>query len=377
MKKYAKALLCLALIVTVICSFSSCFVLNAIPKKPQTENSKETVANPTGSNIPYTSGDAVNIGNTVYAITENALLAAKNGQIETLYEGKFKEYNTMVTNGEKIITVDFFGNVLYFDIRTKSVTTLFTVNPLYSICGANQNSIFMETKESEDEWWGSVVMSYDYKGNTKKEYGSGKLAEMYEGKLVITDFATDVRPVSLEIVDQNDTSVLNEDYVWSYRFLNDSIYYLNADRFNPETYQSDSISLIKFSNSEPKYINIYYSTDLEKDGTFATAGKEIFYIYADDSHAYYLETGETVAGHFGPYAVEDVGMDYAHDKNGIAYYTVMSGGNYQLYRAKGNNGYVHVYTFTEESYPNICAIIDDLVYYTTDTDFKCIKAPVN
>lgn len=375
MKKYVKALFCFALIITVICSFSSCFVYNITPKKPQTDD-KQTVADPTPSSMPYTSGSAVNIGNRVYAITENALVSAENGEIETLYEADFKENNGMATNGKKIITVDNDGDVLSFDIITKTATVLFTVNPLYSVCGANENTIFMETKEDEDEWWGSVIMAYDYKGNTKKEYGSAKLARMYEGKLVITDFVSDVRPVSLEVVDPNDNSVLNVEYAWSYQYFNGNFYYLNADGFDSDSYTSDSISLMRFSGGEPTKIKTFYITNPNVDDVFAVAGKEIFYIYSGETYGYYLETGDPISGYFGPYPAMDVGMDYAHDKDSNAYYTVISGGDYQLYRAKGNNGFEHVLTFKEESYPHICCVIGDWVYYYTDDGFNCANAPV-
>ena len=344
-------------------------------QKPQSDD-KQTVADSTPSSIPYTSGSAVNIGNRVYAITENALVSAENGEIETLYEADFKENNGMATNGKKIITVDNDGDVLSFDIITKTATVLFTVNPLYSVCGANENTIFMETKEDEDEWWGSVIMAYDYKGNTKKEYGSAKLARMYEGKLVITDFVSDVRPVSLEVVDPNDNSVLNVEYAWSYQYFNGNIYYLNADGFDSDSYTSDSISLMRFSGGEPTKIKTFYITNPNVDDVFAVAGKEIFYIYSGETYGYYLKTGDPISGYFGPYPAMDVGMDYAHDKDSNAYYTVISGGDYQLYRAKGNNGFEHVLTFKEESYPHICCVIGDWVYYYTDDGFNCANAPV-
>ena len=377
MKKYVRAIICLFLVVTVICSFSSCFVYNITQKYTQTDDNQAVAdIDPMPSSMPYTSGSAVNIGNCVYAITEKALLAAENGVIETLYEGEFKEYNGMATNGKKIITVDSDGNVLCFDIMTKTATILFKVNPLYSVCGANENTIFMETKENEDEWWGSVIMAYDYNGNTKKEYGDGKVAQMYEGKLVITSFVSDASPVSLEVVDQNDNSVLKVDCVWSYQYFNGNIYYLNADGFDVESYTSDSISLMRFSGGDSTKIKTYYSTAFNEDEVFAVAGKEIFYIYSGESNGYYLETGDPVSGYFGPYPALDVAMDYAHDRDGNAYYTVISGGDYQLYRAKGNNGFAHVYTFKQESYPDICCIIDDWVYYSSDTDFNCAKVPV-
>ncbi|MBQ2000260.1 MAG: hypothetical protein II241_00505, partial [Clostridia bacterium] len=106
MKKYVRAIICLFLVVTVICSFSSCFGYNITQKDTQTDDNQAVAdIDPMPSSMPYTSGSAVNIGNCVYAITEKALLAAENGVIETLYEGEFKEYNGMATNGKKIITV--------------------------------------------------------------------------------------------------------------------------------------------------------------------------------------------------------------------------------------------------------------------------------
>ena len=119
--------------------------------------------------------------------------------------------------------------ILRKDLSTEETETLFTLEHDEEIetvlIGVSENRLYFGWNEAED-WWGENVYSVNFRNGDRTEIGNALEYSFANGLLVLEDFRTDVRPVTLQVIDSRDRKVVQYNVCWCSTFVDGSLYFV-------------------------------------------------------------------------------------------------------------------------------------------------------
>lgn len=119
--------------------------------------------------------------------------------------------------------------VLKKDLSTGEIETLFSLEPNAEIetalQGVTANRLYFGWNKAGN-WWGKNVYSVDYRNEDRMEIGNALEYSFANGLLVLKNFHTDVRPVTVQVIDGRDRKVADYNVCWCSAFVDGSLYFV-------------------------------------------------------------------------------------------------------------------------------------------------------
>lgn len=119
--------------------------------------------------------------------------------------------------------------VLKKDLSTGKIETLFSLEPNAEIktalLGVTAKRLYFGWNETDD-WLGKNVYSVDYRNEDRTEIGNALEYSFANGLLVLENFRTDVRPVTVQVIDGRDRKVADYNVCWCSAFVDGSLYFV-------------------------------------------------------------------------------------------------------------------------------------------------------
>jgi hypothetical protein len=119
--------------------------------------------------------------------------------------------------------------VLKKDLSTGEIETLFSLEPNAEIetllLGVTENRLYFGWNEVED-WWGENVYSVNFRNEDRMDIGNALEYSFANGLLVLENFRTDVRPVTVQVIDGRDRKVVQYNVCWCSAFVDGSLYFV-------------------------------------------------------------------------------------------------------------------------------------------------------
>lgn len=121
------------------------------------------------------------------------------------------------------------SEILKMDLSTGETESLFTLDPSDEIetllIGVTENRLYLGWNEVED-WWGENVYSVNYRNEDRMDIANALEYSFANGLLVLENFRTDVRPVTVQVIDGRDRKVADYNVCWCSAFVDGSLYFV-------------------------------------------------------------------------------------------------------------------------------------------------------